>query len=67
MEYHETGGKLLSVMNLPGHKNIQNTIVYTHLVNFEANQYITGGTCSDKGARALIEAGFEHVYTTLTV
>ena len=67
MEYHQTGWKLLSFMNLPGHKNIQNTIIYTHLVNFEANQYITRGTCSDKGARALIEAGFEYVCTTLTV
>jgi hypothetical protein len=64
MEYHQIGGKLLSVMNLLGHKNFQNTIIYTYLVNFEADQYITRGTSSDKGGRALIEAGFEYVWTS---
>ena len=34
MEYHRTKD-ILHVMQLLGHKSIKNTLVYTHLVNFE--------------------------------
>ena len=33
MEYHRTKD-ILHVMEVLGHKNIKNTLVYTHLVNF---------------------------------
>ena len=46
-----------------GHRNIKNTMVYTHLINFEANSYISRIIRNAKGARALIEAGFEYVCT----
>ena len=38
-------------------------MVYTHLINFEANSYISRMTRNAKGAKALIEAGFEYVCT----
>lgn len=44
-----------------GHRNIQNTLVYTHLIDFESNEYITRVTKTVKGARALLEAGFEYI------
>jgi len=46
-----------------GHRNIKNTMLYTHLINFEADSYISRMTRTSKGARALIEAGFEYVCT----
>ena len=38
-EYHRTKD-ILHVMQLLGHKNIQNTLVYTHLVNFASEDYV---------------------------
>jgi hypothetical protein len=38
-------------------------MVYIRLINFEANSYISRMTRNAKGARALIEAGFEYVCT----
>lgn len=39
MEYHRTKD-ILHVMSLLGHKNIRNTLVYTHLVKFENDEWI---------------------------
>lgn len=36
IEYHKTRD-ILHVKEVLGHKNIQNTLVYTHLVNFESD------------------------------
>ena len=63
IEYQRTKS-ILHVQQMLGHRNIKNTMVYTHLINFEANSYISRITGSSKGARALIEAGFKHVVTT---
>jgi integrase len=38
-EYHRTKD-ILHVMQLLGHKNIKNTLVYTHLVSFESDDYV---------------------------
>jgi integrase/predicted RNA-binding Zn-ribbon protein involved in translation (DUF1610 family) len=46
MEYAKTKD-ILHVMKLLGHRNIQNTLVYTQLVNFESDEYIC------KAARSL--------------
>jgi hypothetical protein len=45
-----------------GHRNIQNTLVYTHLVNFntEENYYSATAKTVDE-AKKLIEQGFEYV------
>ncbi len=60
MEYHKTID-ILHVMRLLGHKNIKNTLIYTHLVDFD-------GDCISKVAWTieevckLVESGFQHVY-----
>ncbi|MCJ7632971.1 site-specific integrase, partial [Candidatus Bathyarchaeota archaeon] len=38
MEYHKTKD-LLHVMKMLGHRNIQSTLVYTRLTNFENDEY----------------------------
>ena len=40
MEYAKTKD-ILHVMKLLGHKNVKNTLVYTQLISFEADQYIS--------------------------
>ena len=61
MEYHRTKD-ILYVQRLLGHKNINNTLVYTHLVQFEPEDNFTcrvANTIDD--AKNLIEAGFDYV------
>lgn len=38
MPYHKTQN-ILYIMQKLGHKNIKNTLIYTHLVNFESDEY----------------------------
>lgn len=52
---------ILHVMQLLGHKNIQNTLVYTHLVNFESDEFHTAVADNLDKACKLVEAGFEYV------
>ena len=52
---------ILHVMELLGHKSIQNTLLYTQLVNFEADEYHSAVVATIEEARKLIEAGFEYV------
>ncbi len=63
MEYHRTKD-ILHVMQLLGHRNIKNTLVYTHLVNFESDEYVSKVTKTADETCKLIEAGFEYVCTT---
>ena len=65
MEYHKTKD-ILHVMRMLGHKNIKNTLVYTHLIDFKAEEYTTKLTTDAEEASKLIEAGFEYVLTTPT-
>jgi integrase len=60
MEYHRTKD-ILHVMQLLGHKNIRNTLVYTHLVNFEGDEYVCKVARTVEEARNLIEGGFDYV------
>ncbi|MEM3774351.1 MAG: site-specific integrase, partial [Candidatus Bathyarchaeia archaeon] len=60
MEYAKTRD-ILHVMKLLGHKNIQNTLVYTHLVNFNEDEYISRAAWTLEEAQKLVEAGFEYV------
>jgi integrase len=59
-EYHRTKD-ILHVMQLLGHKNIQNTLVYTHLVNFGSEDYVCKIAKTIQEAKSLIEEGFEFV------
>ena len=61
MEYHRTKD-ILHVMQLLGHKNIRNTLVYTHLVNFETeDNYVCKVAKTVREAQELIELGFDFV------
>ncbi len=59
-EYHRTRD-ILHVMQLLGHKNIRNTLVYTHLVSFESDDYVCRVAKTVDEAKALIEDSFEYV------
>ena len=60
MEYHRTKD-ILHVMNILGHKSIKNTLVYTHLVNFETDDFSSRVAKTVGEACTLVEAGFEYV------
>ncbi len=46
-----------------GHKRLENTLIYTHLVSFESEIYITKVASNVEEARVLIENGFDFVTT----
>ena len=49
-------------MQLLGHKRIQNTLVYTQLINFnDQEEYICKVAKTGEDAKILIELGFEYV------
>jgi len=60
MEYQKKKD-ILHVMRLLGHRSISNTLIYTHLVNFETVEYITKVADSVDEACKLVDAGFEYV------
>jgi integrase len=60
MEYHRTKD-ILHVMRLLGHTNIRNTLVYTHLVNFQNDEYVCKVSRTVEEARQLVENGFDFV------
>jgi integrase len=60
MEYHKTKD-ILHVMQLLGHRNIKNTLVYTQLINLKDDEYTAKVAKSEKEICALIESGFEYV------
>ncbi len=62
MEYHKTKD-LLHVMQLLGHRNIETTLIYTQLVNFEKDEYYSAIAHNVEEAKKLIESGFEYVCT----
>jgi hypothetical protein len=43
------------------HKRLQNTEIYTHLIDFESEEYNSATARTIDEARQLIETGFEHV------
>lgn len=63
MEYHRTKD-ILHVMQVLGHKNIKNTLVYVTLAEelFKGQQEYVSKVAKDaKEACSLVEAGFEYV------
>ena len=64
MEYHCTRG-IIHVMKFLGHRDIRNTMRYIdiadHVFKYKADEYTTRVAANVKGARALLEAGFEYV------
>jgi integrase len=60
MEYHRTKD-ILHVKQMLGHKSIQKTLIYTHLISFEEDEFTCRVARNLKEAENLIEAGFEYV------
>jgi len=49
------------VQNILGHKKLENTDIYTHLTNFESDQWHVAHATNLKEENKLIEASFEYV------
>ena len=64
MEYHKTKD-ILHVMQVLGHKNIKNTLLYTQLIqlNESDDQYVCKVAKTPKEIQELIENGFEFICT----
>jgi integrase len=60
MEYHKTRD-LLHIMQILGHRSINNTLVYTRLIDFKEDDFIARIAHSEKETCELIESGFEYV------
>jgi integrase len=52
---------ILYVKEQMGHKRIENTLIYTHLIRFSDEEYVTAVSKTVDEARKLVEAGFEYV------
>ena len=61
-EYHKTKD-VVPVKQVLGHKNIKNTLVYTHLIDFREEEYVSKVAKDSEEAQVLIESGFEYVVT----
>jgi integrase len=62
-EYHKTKD-ILHVMQVLGHKNIKNTLLYTQLISVEQDDQFTCKVAkTPKEIQDLIELGYEHVCT----
>jgi integrase len=59
-EYAKTKD-ILHVMKLLGHRNIQNTLLYTQLINFESDEFHSATAKTVQDAQKLVEAGFDYV------
>ena len=65
-EYNRTKD-ILHVKQLLGHRNINNTLVYTQLVSFKSDEYHVRTAKTLKEACELAEAGFEYFTTIIDV
>jgi len=63
MEYQRTKD-ILHVKYVLGHKNIKNTLVYTHLIDFKDDEYVSQVAKNAEEACTLVESGFEFVCST---
>ncbi len=60
MEYHRTRD-ILYVKHLLGHKRLENTEGYTHLIDFESDEYCVSHAKTLKEENTLLETGFEFI------
>ena len=59
-EYAKTKD-ILHVMKILGHRNIQNTLLYTQLITFKNDECHSATAKTVEDAQKLVEAGFEYV------
>lgn len=60
MEYAKTKD-ILHVMQMLGHRNIQNTLLCTQFITFESDEYHSATATTVQEAQKIVEAGFEYV------
>jgi len=60
MEYHRTNN-ILHVKALLGHKQLRNTEIYTHLIDFEGDEWHVAAAQNLEEEKKLIETGFDFV------
>jgi len=60
MTYHYTR-KILLVKELLGHKRIENTMKYTHLVKFQDNDFEVETATNVDQAKVLLKVGFDYI------
>lgn len=48
-------------MRMLGHRKIENTLVYTHLVDFHDDEFVCKTARTADEASALVESGFDYV------
>jgi len=60
MQYHKTKD-ILHVMRLLGHKNINNTLIYTQLMSFSDDDYVSKVAQNVQEVCQLVIAGFEYL------
>jgi len=58
MTYHKTKDIVYTQKTL-GHRNIQNTMVYVHLIDFESDDWVCRAASTLEEATQLLEAGFD--------
>jgi integrase len=63
MEYQKTKD-ILHVKRILGHKNINNTLIYTHLIDFGEDEWISKVARNAEEVCEIVEAGFEFVCST---
>lgn len=63
MLYHKTKDILLVKEKL-GHRNINSTLIYTQIVDFQSEEYTVRAAENKEQASELLEAGFEYIVTT---
>ena len=51
----------MHVMKILGHRSINNTLIYTHLIDFRDDEYVSKVGTTSRETCQLIEAGFEYV------
>jgi integrase len=61
MTYHYTGGNLLLVQKILGHKRITSTMKYTQLVCLKEDEYDIGAATTIEEDQQLLKTGFEYV------
>ncbi|UCD97236.1 MAG: hypothetical protein JSV35_04120 [Candidatus Bathyarchaeota archaeon] len=60
MEYHTTKD-ILYVMHLLGHRNINNTLLYTQVIDLSDDEFVSKVAKTVDEACELEEAGFDYV------
>jgi hypothetical protein len=60
MTYHYTK-KILLVKELLGHKRIENTMKYTHLVKFKDSDFEVETAATVDQAKELLKVGFDYI------